>query len=1412
MNNLFRIAILPSSILNKNKTIPIFPCRNTSGFRFVFLFLFSFFCSGQILANIPQNITFRNYKIEDGLSQSSVTTIAQDADGFMWFGTRDGLNRFDSRRFKTYRTIKGDTTSLASNEINCLANDSKNQLWIGTRRGLHVYNKVTDAFSRVSLTQPGEGYAPLESIRGLLCDSNGRLWVLSGTRVFVSKKENSQLFELVEIHPNTENGVRKSVMRNIFEDSFGTIWISNNNNFFKVTQNKLGDFDTELVEFTFKKRIRNVRVNSIAEYPEGKLWIGTERLGIVLFDLNTNTQKVFANDPNNPNSLANNKVRNIIIDNFGEIWIGTVDGLSILDPISNNFTTIKSNPENDLSLSANSIISMYKDNSGSIWIGTFYGGINLYSRYHFSYLYYKTQKDGEGISEKIVSEIAEDDQQNLWIGTEGGGLNYFDRKTGRFKYITTTNEKNPVSHNNIKCLYFDDQKNLWIGTSGGGLNILDTKTNKIKYFENDKTNTKSIGSNWIYSILEDKNNTVWLGTYGDGLDRYIRATGEFKHYNKNDNEESISSNSIRSMLLDSQNRVWFGTSTGLCMFVDETDKFVRYFANDFDTLSLSSDDIYCLHEDKNKKIWIGTYGGGLNYFDEQNQQFKSYSVEDGLPGNIIYGIQEDNSGFLWLSTNNGLTRFDPKEAVFRNFDSYDGLPGDEYNYNSYFKTSGGELFFGGKNGLISFDPNQISKNEYEANVVFTGLRLFNKKVEIGDPSKLLTENINTINEIKLKYNQNIVAFEFSSLNFINPLKNSFAHKLEGLNEDWNYTSVPEAMYMNLPSGKYTLLVRASNNDGVWNEVPAKLNIWVLPPPWKSWWAYIIYTFIIIGILMLIIHVQRSRSNLKHKLELERLELDKQNELHQLKLKYFTNISHEIRTPLTLILTPLENILTAYKGEQVLYKQLIGIKNNADRLLRLVNQIMDFRKQETGKLKLRMAEGNIVKFIKEINLAFFEEVKSRKLNFNFESAEDEILVWYDRDEMEKVFFNVLSNAVKFTNQGGSITVKTAVLTKKQEGENKEFVEIKITNSGKGIPAEKQALIFDRFYQVDKQGLTEYGTGIGLALSKGIIEYHHGEISVESNPFENKEEGCTCFTILLPLGRKHILEEQIIENFKNSESAELYKLLNEEDVETEGELTENNNSTLPHLLLVEDNKEIRELISGSLRSEYKIIEAENGKVGWQIAAETIPDIIISDVVMPEMDGLELCEHIKSDDRTSHIPVILLTARTALIHKLSGLKTGADDYLTKPFNIQVLKVRVNNLIESRRILREKFEKSKRLVPEFVDHESSRDDIFLKKAAEIIDLQMMNPQFSVNKLASEVGMSQSVLYRKIKAITNLSPNDFIKNIRLDKAAKILLKEDLTIAEVGYKVGFNDPKYFSRSFKKQFGLNPSDYLRENKN
>lgn len=967
----------------------------------------------------------------------------------------------------------------------------------------------------------------------------------------------------------------------------------------------------------------------------------------------------------------------------------------------------------------------------------------------------------------------------------------------------------PISHNNIKCLYLSEENKLWIGTSGKGINIFDIHQQKIQTLRHEKDNPNSIISDWVYSIVDDHKGSIWIGTYGHGLDRLNQQTGKITHYNKNDDSLGISSNSIRYMLVDSKDQLWIGTSKGLCRYIDTSNTFDRFFAYEHDTTTLLSDDIYCIYEDMKGRIWVGTYGGGLNMLNDDYQTFTRYTVEDGLPGHIVYGILEDNSGFLWISTNNGLTRFDPAKSLFRNFDSDDGLPGDEYNYNSFLKTSQGELFFGGKNGLISFNPNQITINSHIPNVVFTGLKLFNEPVDINDDSGLLKKQLNETSAIVLKHYQDIITFKFSSLNYINPLKNRYAYRLRGLSESWTETQLPEATFMNLHSGNYTLEVKASNNDGLWNEDPIVLGIHVLPPPWKTIWAYLLYFTILSGIIYWIFRFQKSRTNLKHQFDLNQLQMDRQTELHQLKLKYFTNISHEIRTPLTLLITPLENLLKSYKEDQNLYNQLIGLRNNADRLLRLVNQLMDFRKQETGKLELKQAEGNIIKFIAEISLAFQEEAKRRNVTLSFNPHQESVVIWYDRNELEKVIFNLLSNAFKFTDEGGTISIDTERTEIDVLGKSTEAIKIKITNSGKGIPEDKLPMIFDRFYQVEKQGLTEYGSGIGLALSKGIVELHKGTISVESRSKDENQDGYASFTVILPHGNNHITEKNRLPYFKNSESIEVYNFLNEKEDRIETVQTDFHEA---NILVVEDNSEIRALICQALEPFYTVTEAENGEIAWEIASETIPDLVISDVLMPVMDGLELCQKIKSDYRTNHIPVILLTARTALIHKVSGLQTGADEYIVKPFNMQILMLRIQNLIQLRKRLQEKYSTVLNFLPEQISEESSPDEVFLKHTAEIIELQLMNSQFSVIKLAEEIGMSQSVLYRKIKAITNLSPNEFIRKIRLNKAAQILLSEEAKVAEVGYRVGFNDPKYFSQTFKRQFDLTPSEFKRKQQN
>ncbi len=1246
-------------------------------------------------------------------------------------------------------------------------------------------------------------------------DHAGNLWVGTTTGLYRSNNDEQHIFKKIEADTAGKTGIISPHVRAIYEDPKHELWIGTDHGITKIHQEQNGGltFETYKSNSGGRFRLSSDYVDAITEFPRGVLWVGYYNAGLDKIDLSNDSVFNFSTTSSPITRLSHNNVRKILINDDGKLWIGTRNGLDILDPLTNKIKVLRHDVNNFESLSDNSIHSLFKDKAGLIWLGTFYGGANYYSPRTFTFTKYKPQPQQNSISHNVVSSIIEDpDSHNLYIGTEGGGLDYLDRQKGAFTVFRKGNRIYDLQHNNIKCLYFDVNNNLWMGTSGGGLNIFNPKTSRF----NDISDVKYINdqiTEWIYSIKGDIKGNVWIGTYGAGLYCYDHRSHALKHFNAGSGKTDLSSDQIRTLLVDSKQNIWIGTLAGLNKLNAAQDSTYHYLSVDSDTSSLGSNTIYTLYEDSKHRIWAGTLGGGLNLYVPEEECFIKYTVRDGLPSNNVFGILEDEGGHFWVSTSNGLSLFDPGSKQFTNFNNADGLPGNEFYYNSACKTTDGQIFFGSKQGLISFNPAQIKFNDFKPPVYVTELKLFNKPVQVGDYTRLLKQDISRTKSLTFNYKQNIFTLDFSVLNYTRSIKNQYAYKLEGLEDQWNYVNIPSATYTNLQAGQYTFLVKGSNNDGVWNETPTSLIINVLPPPWKTWWAYVMYVLILLMALVLLTYFLRIRAKLEHELQLEHLENERQNELHQTKLQFFTNISHEIRTPLTLILGPLENLLRQRKDEPRLYHKLLGIKHNADRLLRLVNQIIDFRKQETGKLNLHAAEGNIIKFIREIKLSFNDQAESRGIDFELQTDLSELKVWYDRDELEKVFYNLISNAFNHTPNDGRISVSISAGPTINDGPKNEYVRIDVEDSGEGIPADKLDKIFDRFYQVDKQGLTEYGSGIGLALSRGIVSMHSGEIKVTSRQSEPGQKSGTCFSVYLPLGNGHFSEDQIIHDFKDSEAIEHYLRFTDtaEKLEFDEHEYHLQQGTTFHLLIVEDNSEIRHFLKEMLGSEYLVLEAPDGEAAWEMAIKEIPDLIISDIIMPGIDGIELCRQLKTDERTSHIPVILLTARTALVHKVTGLETGADEYVTKPFNITVLKLQIRNLIKSREKMRRRFTKEMMLQPANIEI-SSPDEKFLRRSVEILEANLEDHEFNVEKMALEIGMSRPVLYRKLKALTGLKAVDFIREFRLKKAAMFLEQQKLSVSEVAYKVGFNDPKYFSKSFKKQFGMSPTDFIDDSVN
>ncbi|AWK06197.1 hypothetical protein HYN56_18980 [Flavobacterium crocinum] len=931
----------------------------------------------------------------------------------------------------------------------------------------------------------------------------------------------------------------------------------------------------------------------------------------------------------------------------------------------------------------------------------------------------------------MVKAIAIDKSQNIWIGTGLGGLNLFDPKTATFTiFKQNTANSNSIVSDNVNCLVINRQNKIFIGTDVG-LNIYDIDKQRFSFFE---TNGKTFLYKSINALYEDRKGNIWVGG-PTGIHIYKNSKLEYQHFRQASGES------------------------------------LTY-------------DINCFFEDSKGQMWVGTYHHGLALLQPKNNNFRIFDTNKGLPSDNVLAITEDKNDNLWISTDNGLAKYDPYVNAFRSFNIIDGLPDNQFNTNSVLNDSEGKIFFGTYNGLVSFNPQNIQKNTFAPTTVFSNLKLFNIPVKIDDKSGVLNADINFIKNLTFKHDQNIFTIEFSALNFVKSNKNKYAYMLKGFEKNWNYVDIPSATYTNLPAGDYQFLVKSANNDGIWNRNIKKINIKVLPPFWRTWWAYLIYLTAVSIIAYYIAKFLKARSQLRQELHFEKMKLD-----------FFTNVSHEIRTPLTLILGPIEKLEKLTTENSLANKYAVSIKNNTNRLYRLVNELLDFRKADSGKMHLYFVKEDLVGVIKEVFDSFQTLAEVKDIQYTFKCFYPEILVYFDKNQIEKVFFNLLSNAFKFTNKGGAINLKVTLKAKN--------VKVSITDNGKGIPIKNLDDIFTKFYQVDQS----MGTGIGLALTKSLIELHKGKISVKSKPATQDKAGKTTFTVLLKLGKDHLNEINILPMSQNENIIIEDIEDNLSEIITDN-LTEENKIKTASILIVEDNDEVRDFIKQSLETNYFVYESENGLEGWKTALQIIPDLIISDVMMPIMDGLELCKKIKTDLRTSHIPVIMLTAKSAPVHHLHGLQHGADAYITKLFSDQILQLKIQNLLSLKVALQQKYSEQILKLPIIINSESSKDEVFLQRLQQIVEENISSTNLDLAFITTEIGMSKSVLYKKFSALTNLSLNEFIKNQRLKHAVELFQKGETSTLTVALQVGFNDVKYFSREFKKKYGITPSEYLK----
>ncbi|MBS1918596.1 MAG: helix-turn-helix domain-containing protein [Bacteroidetes bacterium] len=1379
------------------------------------LFLMSFLC---IYTYAQYNqFQFSRLDITQGLSQNEVNCIFKDSKGFLWFGTMTGLNRYDGYEFKVFRNDLNDSLSLSDNYISQIFEGPENKLWIFTKTGLNIYDPATEKFYRNPKPFLKALNIPDLNISSIIKDGNGNYWFAHRTNGLYKYTTSTHAVTHFYKKQNNADALYSDSVSSLATGPNGSLWVIYND----AVVDKIDDESNRIVYRNFY--ICKLFSSRQADYhlfadAQNQLWVyvlGNNPIGVIYFDPSTGSLKHIEKKDNGI-GLNTNLVNGVVQDESGLIWIATDHGgINLLDKKDFSIRYLLNREDDEKSISQNSIISLYKDNSGIIWIGTFKKGISYYHGHINKFpLYKKLLSNPSSLSYNDVNRFVEDAKGNLWIGTNGGGLIYFNRLEGRFtQYKHNASDAQSLCNDVVVSLWIDHDQKLWIGTYFGGLDCFDGK--KFIHYKHNDADPASIGDNRIWEIFEDSQQRLWIGTFDAGVELYDRKKNNFIHY-----RPFITSNPLRSRYIDAfaedaKGNLWIGTSTGIDVLDKQLQKFIHYGLDPANpSKSISNDNVICLLNDKRGWMWIGTRDG-LNILDPSTKKIKTLRASDGLPDNTILTMLEEDNHHIWLSTPNGLCDItvgtDKKTGElifqFQNYDENDGLQGREFNENAALKTKAGELIFGGANGFNLFNAQNIVNNNQQASVILTGLQMFNKDVAIGEKLNghiVLEKSITESKEITLRHNENVFSIEFAALDFPAKKKIRYAYMLEGFSNDWLVADgkTRKATFTNLDPGNYTFRVKTSREDGSWGNEATVLAIKILPPFWKTPVAYFIYAVLIISGLFFARRVILQRAKMRFAIEHERKEAQRLHELDMMKIKFFTNVSHEFRTPLSLILSPLDKIIKD-TSEQHQKNQFQLIHRNARRLLNLVNQLLDFRKMEVQELKLHATKGDVAKFIKDISYSFTDLAEKKNIQFNYKSAVASFITKFDHDKIERILFNLLSNAFKFTHEHGNVDMQ--VEAQQTNDDDTSLFIIKIKDTGIGIPAEKQEKIFERFFQNEVPGeMMNQGSGIGLSITKEFVKLHGGAISVESEV----DKGST-FIVTIPFKESRINIPEILlqeedAKIKNTDDE------HEEPVVQQAVKNKDTKNKKPVILLVEDNEDFRFYLKDNLRQFFSIEEAANGKEGWQRALAVHPELIVSDISMPVMDGIDFCKKVKADKRTSFIPVILLTALMGDEQQLKGLETGASDYITKPFNFEILLSKIKNLLGQQAKAKQTFQKQVQVSPSEIKTESA-DEKFIRQALALVEENMSNDRFSVEEMSRDLFMSRVALYKKILSLTGKTPVEFIRSIRLKRAAQLLEKSTLTISEIAYDVGFNNPKYFSKYFKEEYGMLPSAYQAQKK-
>jgi signal transduction histidine kinase/ligand-binding sensor domain-containing protein/CheY-like chemotaxis protein len=1364
----------------------------------ILIFLVLLVSSKAFTAN--EEFVFKQIVAANELSQAWVTTIIQDHLGFMWFGTTDGLYRYDGYEFKVYRSMAGDQSTLIGNNISTIFIDKNGFIWIATTKGLCLYNRDRDCFIQ-------KDNWPKIHISDIAEDTKGRLYLGSyvGFYRFTPEKENFEYY--IDSYQSSEiyNG-----NQTFYFTRSGSLLMNGDDGLYRFNE-----ADNMIKPIFHGNNFVGYEMTAITEDHSGNLWIGFRDYGLFYVKKENLSSPIRLNLPAN-HFLNTGTVLSIIESTDSTLWIGTENNGLVLMNLKKFYHSpqeivqITGRISDPNTLSNNSIYALHEDVQKNIWIGT-YSGLNFYNTANNNFHHQRYIAEDEGsLNNNIVNCFYEYNDQ-IWIATEKG-INILNRKDGSYSYLThKSNNPNSLSTNAIWALAKDDEDNFWIGTWAGGLNKYNPQNGRFTHFNHIENDPNSISSNNIFSIFIDKSGLLWIGTMGGGLNKYDPKTNKFTNYVHDNNDSSTISNDwVRQVYIDSKNRMWISTYTSLDIFKTTTGTFKHFYYNINNPDGISDIGAISILEDSKKHLWFGTESG-LNLFNESDSSFIKYQVRDGLPGNTIHSILEDENGNIWTSTDMGISKFVngsslPKSPEFVNFDVRDGLQGNRFNSRSALETKDGCLFFGGKNGFNRFYPDQIAQNKYMPPIVITSLKVSNNEISPANDPSVLNKHISIADHFRLKYKQSVFSISFAALNYLIPEKNQYSYMLEGFEKTWNNVgSNRTATYTNLDPGEYIFKVKACNNSGIWNDPGVSLRITILPPWYRTIWAYLLYMMIIAGIVLLYRRLVIQRTQLQHQLELKNLEKEKLNQISQIKTRFFTNISHEFRTPLSLIISPVENLLSDISLKSKELEQLSIIQKNSRRLLRLINQLMDISKIESDHLKLKVEKADIVQYIGEIISLFRYLATQNKIDFTFKTNRESFICFFDTDKIEKICYNLIANAFKYTPQKGKVSVILEILNEPGEKEFNGHICIRVKDNGIGISKEDQDKIFEQFYRADSNHNNILGSGIGLSLVQGLINVYRGKIKVVSEPEKGSE-----FIIYLPFEEKYFNSAEISRSDEKPRTVtmDIYDL--EQYVEKKDELLQpagviDNDEDKTVILIVEDNDELRAHLTDKFSSLYQVYSASNGSEALSMVHTHFPEIIISDIKMPVMDGLELCKRLKSDESTSHIPVILLTAKAGNEDRYEGASVGADAYITKPFDTKVLIATVKNLIETRRQLREKYKRSLVIGPSDIEI-ASVDEKFIVKAIAVVEKFISDPDFSVDIFSREVGMSRSHLHRKLVGLTGFSPSGFIRTIRMKRAAKLLTKGKLTVSEILFEVGIKSRSYFTKSFKEQFGVVPTEY------